>query len=487
MNRKDLRQARGVLPYPSKDPVMANPTATGVYAFLTLRPDADEPAIRDFLQAVQGATDELRTAVDADQRRVATVATGFSSTFFAGPAGQRFPNLSAAPAGFGRLPVVDASTGSPSSTPVAADVLCYLVSTSEGVTARFLGQVAGHPAVAGLMLERGYQRLDGSEPFGYRDGVRNSLPKSERGQVVFIDVDELPEEPWWAHGGTYLAYLKVEQHPAALAQLTPDEQDATIGRTRLGHRLDEPDKSGKLEPAKEGPFSGEVPPVDSHVRKVGPRDGGHDQVRIFRRGLPYYETDTAGVMHVGLHFVSFQSSLVAFDVVFNRWMTNPAFPPGGPGQPDRLLTRGLITVSRHGFYFVPPNTDTFIGEAMFTAGLNAKKPKTGQVAVRKQLRDAATGGPHRGELAGFTFRVVDGATPFEPSAPSATAVPGGEDFATDSRGHAQSGDLPADTPLRLLEVSGPTGVTLAPPQDFTLQSARKVIPVENTVPAGTTY
>jgi deferrochelatase/peroxidase EfeB len=474
MNESNLRQARGVLPYPKKDAVMGNPQATGLFVFLTLRPDVDEAAVRDFLAVVQSATEQLRAAEDAAGARVATVATGFSASFFGQPGSARFAGLTGVPAGLREPPAVAGSAQVP------ADICSYVVATSEGVAARFLAAVGGHPAVAAVAIERGYQRLDKSEPFGYRDGVRNVV-RSQRREVVFVDRGELPEEPWWAHDGTYLAYLKVEQHPDVMKGLPETEQDAAIGRSRAGHRLDLPAK-GQPDPGSEGPFTTDIPPVDSHVRKVGPRGDSHDTVQVFRRGLPFYEVAADGTLRVGLQFVSFQASLDAFDVVLNRWMTNSSFPAVGPGQPDlrdRLVTRGLIAFVNHGFFFVPPDTDAPIGDVMFVAASASKVPKTGRVAVRKKLLDAASGGRHLGELAGFTFRVVD------PADPAQTAlVP---DFATDGKGHALSGDLPVGRPLRLLEVSGPPGPQLSGQVEFTLTSAREVIQVQNLVPAGSPY
>lgn len=351
MNRDDLRRARGVLPHPSKDPVLPNPDATGQFVFITLRPDLDEAGAKAFLRTLQDATTTLQQQTNGEGSRVATVATGFAASFFTtAPATPRFIGLTSAPAGFTEPPAVDGSTAVP------ADLVCYVVSTSEGCAARFIAAVTADPGVASVNIERGYQRLDRSEPFGYRDGVRNIEDKANRPEVVLVDRDKLPEEPWWAHDGTYLAYLKVEQDTAAMAARPAQEQDEVVGRTRTGYRLDS-DQAAPLDIKAESEFITATPPVDSHVRKAGPRGALHDSVRIFRRGLPYYEVGDDGRLRQGLQFASFQASLGQFDVVFNRWMSNPAFPRGGPNQQDRFLAQGLIKVLRHGFYFIPPETD----------------------------------------------------------------------------------------------------------------------------------
>ncbi|WP_457256514.1 Dyp-type peroxidase [Pedococcus sp. P5_B7] len=468
VSRDDLKRARGVLPYPSRDPVLPNPNATGQFVFISLRPELDEATVRSFLATVQDATEQLR-AQKFGPDRVATVATGFSGTFFTKPDGTtRFANVSHVPAGLRTPPVVDGSQGVP------ADMVFYVVSTSEGCAARFIARVATDPAVAAVALERGYQRPNHDEPFGYRDGVRNIEEKRQRPDVVFIDQDQLPEEPWWAHDGTYLAYLKIQQDVAAMAAMPAAEQDAIIGRTKEGRRLDQAPQE-RVNARTEGPFTGDLPPVDSHVRKSGPRGEFHDAVRIFRRGLPYFEPDAAGHLVQGLHFASFQSTLDAFDVIFNRWMVNPAFPRGGPNQPDRLLR--LVKVNRHGFFFVPPDTtDHPAGDIMFMPSPKSRKPKTGRVAVRKKLLDGSTAGPHKGELSGFTFALFDTAT---------NAQVGGT-FATDGKGHALSDEVPLGQ-FVLREVAGAEGIPAGPDKAITLSSAREVVQFENTVPPTTTY
>jgi len=214
--------------------------------------------------------------------------------------------------------------------------------------------------------------------------------------------------------------------------------------------------------------------VDSHVRKTGPRGDVHDALRIFRRGLPYFEASADGRLVQGLHFVSFQASLDAFDVIFNRWMSNPNFPRGVTNMPDRLL--GVVKVNRHGFFFIPPDvTGHPIGDVMFLPDPKPRKPKTGRVAVRKKLHDGATGGPHNGELSGFTFALFD-----------TTNTQVGDTFTTDGQGHGLSGEVPLGQ-FVLREVASVDGIPVGPDKPVTLASAREVVTFENTVPPTTTY
>ena len=214
-------------------------------------------------------------------------------------------------------------------------MLFYVASTLESRVSRFVEQLwETRDSVHAVFLERGYQRDDDREAFGYLDGLRNVVPATERSQIVFVRRDEREiEEPAWADQGTYIAYAKITQNRDAFDALDPDEQDRVIGRTRAGERLDLCGQ--KVSARKEPGEVGDALPFASHVRKAGPR-GARDDCQIFRRGLPFVETSGDGQVRLGLQFFSFQASLDQFDVVMNDWMTNARFPTEASGF-DALL------------------------------------------------------------------------------------------------------------------------------------------------------
>lgn len=333
-----MRQARGVLPR-KKDWVIADPRADGLFVFTTLRPDIDQAAAVAWLGRVDELIADLRSAVDGDGRRLATVATGFGSTFFTANGQPRFPGVEA-PAGLREAPPT-----MPSGEAIAADVAFYVMAVTEAVAARFLtGLWATRPDLTSLRVERGHQRTDGTEVFGFKDGVRN-VARSERPGVVLVDRGRLPEEPWWADNGTYLAYMRIAQNIDTFATLDSATQERVMGRARDGRRLDLP---AGTDPKVEPEFTTAEPPTSSHVRKAGPRGADRDRTLIFRRGLPFVEAGADGVLRAGLHFASFQASLDQFRVVFNRWMMNPNFPQPAPGRPDDLFSQGHVIVEARG-------------------------------------------------------------------------------------------------------------------------------------------
>ena len=142
--------------------------------------------------------------------------------------------------------------------------------------------------------------------------------------------------------------MKIHQNLDAMAAMAEADQEALIGRRKSdGSRLDLPVGTPV---ADEGPFTDNTCPVTAHIRKAGPRGALHDETTIFRRGVPFLTLNPDGSVDAGLQFVSFQRSLDDFAVIFARWMTNANFPAPGSG-PDGLLSSGVISIERAGFFF----------------------------------------------------------------------------------------------------------------------------------------
>ncbi len=457
-----MTQAKGILPK-GHDAAMRSPLATGYFICVSVDPQVTREEIVQFLTQCKNALDAL--VLEEGGRDVADVVVGFHPKFFGSVASPRFESPFQLPAGFSALPPVPG-------TPVDCDLVFYVVSIDEARVATFISQLwALKPILSRIELDRGYQKLregEAIEAFGYRDGVRN-VRTIERYGVVFIHEDDQPEESSGLEGGSYMAFLRIVQDLEAFNALEASAQDQVIGRRRDGSRLDLPEGSDPRKETEMAPT--EPPPFTSHVRKVGPR-GPHDDVQIFRRGLPFIEL-TGGTVRQGLNFVSFQASLDQFDVVFNDWMMNPNFPPPETGATpgvDRLFdpNLGIAQIEKSGFFFVPPHDDRYIGATLFDEPRGKGKPRTGQVSVRKKVIDPANPG-NRFERGGFTFQLIDqnGAVVAE--------------FTTDSKGHAQSPEVPLGTyTLRELPTNR-LNIAVAGDQSVTLDSKHEVVVVQDTV------
>jgi Dyp-type peroxidase family len=356
--------------------------------------------------------------------------------------------------------------------PVDGDVLFYVASVFEARVNEFISALDEMPEVASITFDRGYQRTDESEPFGYRDGVRN-IRRADRPDFVFVDRDERNlEEPSWADRGSYLAFLKIRQHPQAFGAVGDEgARDAIIGRTKEGTRLDFVEQ--KLDPKEEPSEPPPNLPPSSHVRKVGPR-GKHDDTQIFRRGLPFIETSTEGQPRIGLNFCSFQASLDQFDVAFNDWMMNPRFPSDGAGA-DGLLDPArqptpLTTIEKAGFFFVPPHRDEGLATAVFGSQPKPRKPTQGRIVVRKRVVDPSDPA-RRFERGGFVFQVVDS---------QGQVV--GEQFTSDSTGRAICpADLTIGQTYTLQELSSPVANVQFQPVQFTMDKKRQQVAAVNTI------
>lgn len=470
-------QAKGILPRgDDREVLYRNPRTCGYFIGVKLAAGIDRPAAEQWLAHVDSLVDALVMREDPETgeekgTKVAAVAVGFAPSFFIQNGAPRWSPPLEPPAGF---PVNGVLSPLRSGVlqqvqPVDVDVLFYVASVYEARVKLFLSGLSQLPEIERLTLERGYQRLDETEHFGYRDGVRNVMPRTERPEIAFVHRDgrEL-DEPAWADGGSYMAYLKIRQDLQVFGQQPPEQQDAIIGRQRDGTRLDLAE--GGVDPDHEPAEGPNALPPSSHVRKAGPR-GQHDDTQIFRRGLPYMETTPDGKLEVGLQFCSFQATLDQFDVVFNDWCLESNFPTQGAG-PDALLdpARGLTQVLRAGFFFVPPYQEGGLVAAVFVPPKDERKHKTGRLVVLKRVVDP-TDLSRRFERHGFTFQILD-----------ASGQSVGEVFTTDSTGRALfDGELTLGQTYTLRETFSPVPNVPLVDRSFVMVKANFQLPVENTV------
>jgi Dyp-type peroxidase family len=476
-----VAQAKGILPRrDDREVLYKNPQTCGYFIAVKLDPPIDRARAEAWLGSVSALVDELVARLPREEgeekgRKVAAVAVGLAPSFFTTAGAPRFdPPLEPPVAFVPGVPLPNATPPLAAVPLVDADILFYVASVFEARVNAFVSSLAElRPDVQAIWLERGYQRLDETEPFGYKDGVRN-IRSQDRPRFVFVHRDgrELGEPPW-ADGGSYMAYLKILQRPEQFAALPDDAaRDQVIGRAKDGTRLDVVGQGidPKREPADPPP---NLPPT-AHVRKAGPR-GVHDDTQIFRRGLPFIETTADGQVRVGLQFCSFQASLEQFDVVFNDWMLSRQFPPqagGGEAGADTLLDPGrqLTVIEKVGFFFVPPYHEQGLAAAVFGAR-GERRRTTGRLVVHKRVVDPADS-TRRFERRGFAFQVRD----------AQGQVVAGSHFTTDSTGR---GICPVELAISqqyiLEELSSPVANVQLTNTPFTMERRNQQLRVTNQV------
>lgn len=434
------RVAPGVLP----DDVVRSETASGAFIYITLNDDVDAASLQTYLQQLTALVREFHARADPP---VGTAVVGLGEPAFRRIAGS---------APFQIATIIDSA-----GDPVGADVVIYAMYTEGWAQADLEAGLAriGSGLVKGVEVHEGFQRPDGREPGGFRDGLRNA--QTDREAVVFLDRDRQPEEPAEADGGSYLVTMRILQHQAPWAALTDVEQEQVIGRRKSdGSRVDLPEGTDAIaEPADIGAC-----PAASHVAKAGPRGDLHDRTQIFRRGIPFSDLSEHGRHEHGLLFASFQASVEQFTTIWSEWMLNPDFPRQGVGR-DELVERGLMEPTSHGVFFVPAE-DEYIG-AQFFEPVTDPDQCLGRVVVRKRLQNP-DGQPTQGERGGFVFQLLDNA-----------GEPIGASFTSDSTGRAVSPPVAVGEGyvLRELEVNGP--FEPAADQPVILDRRRIVIEVVN--------
>ena len=259
------------------------------------------------------------------------------------------------------------------------------------------------------------------EHFGYRD--RLSQPYIEgTGQVptpgsgpalqageFFLGYPEetgltpvLPQPEELSRNGSYLAYLRLEEHVGAFREFlaahgdTPEEQELVaaklMGRWRSGAPLvlapekDDPELGKDMQRTNDFQYREADPhgyrcPFGSHVRRMNPRDMAHNMNRrkMIRRGGTYGQALPEGAPDDGVErgiaaFVGCSSLVRQFEFAMNVWVNDPEFAELGnerdpfvgtqdgtydftiPRRPIRKKITGLpaFTTVRGGAYFFLP-------------------------------------------------------------------------------------------------------------------------------------
>lgn len=259
------------------------------------------------------------------------------------------------------------------------------------------------------------------EHFGYRDRLSQvvvegtgepptpgSGPPVKAGEFFLGYEDEsgaappLPRPELLSRNGSYLAYLRMEEHVALFREFlrqqadSPDQQELLaaklMGRWRSGAPLvlspekDDPQLGGDLQRTndflyKDADPHGYACPIGAHIRRMNPRDMGDNMQRrkMIRRGGTYGPPLPADASDDGVErgiaaFIGCASLVRQFEFAMNVWVNDPRFkdldnerdPIIGshdgtfdmtiPKRPIRKRIQGLpaFTTIRGGAYFFLP-------------------------------------------------------------------------------------------------------------------------------------
>jgi deferrochelatase/peroxidase EfeB len=288
--------------------------------------------------------------------------------------------------------------------------------------ARYLSELRDVDLLSSLDLAAIPPYDSAHEHFGYRDRLSHSLiegvdddhptpgPETplKAGEFFLGYVDEsgvvpvMPQPEDLSRNGSYIAYLRMEEHVGAFRDFlrehgdTPEEQELAaakfMGRWRSGAPLvlapdkDDPElgadrqRTNDFNYGKMDPY-GYACPVGAHIRRMNPRDTAENMQRrkMIRRGGTYGPALPEGAAEDGVErgiaaFIGCASLIRQFEFAMNVWVNDPNFKELGnerdpfvgtqdgtfdftiPKRPIRKKLKGLpaFTTIRGGAYFFLP-------------------------------------------------------------------------------------------------------------------------------------
>ncbi len=287
---------------------------------------------------------------------------------------------------------------------------------------RHLSNIPGVSVLSSLDLEA-IQPFDGvaREHFGYRDRLSHpaiegtgeeptpgSGPPLKAGEFFLGYPDEtglrpaLPQPELLSRNGSFLAYLRMEEHVGAFRDFLRQQASASapqeliaaklMGRWRSGAPLvlapkqDDPELGGDMNRTNDFNYGVMDPkgygcPVGAHIRRMNPRDTAENMQRrkMIRRGGTYGPGLPEGAPEDGVErgiaaFIGCASLVRQFEFAMNVWVNDPTFSELGnerdpfigtqdgtfdmtiPTRPIRKTIKGLpaFTTIKGGAYFFAP-------------------------------------------------------------------------------------------------------------------------------------
>jgi deferrochelatase/peroxidase EfeB len=286
---------------------------------------------------------------------------------------------------------------------------------------RYLSRIPGVEVLSSLDLEAIPPFGCAHEHFGYRDRLSHvaiegvdertqpgSGPPVKAGEFFLGYPDEsgsqpaLPQPERLSRNGSYLAYLRIEEHVGTFRDFlrqqadTPEEQELIaaklMGRWRSGAPLvvspqtDDPGLGANMQRTNDFSYAtmdphGYACPVGSHIRRMNPRDTAEniERRKMIRRGGTYGPPLPENTLEDGVErgiaaFIGCASLVRQFEFAMNVWANDPKFKDLGnerdpfvgtqdgtfdmtiPKRPIRKKIVGLptFTTIRGGAYFFLP-------------------------------------------------------------------------------------------------------------------------------------
>lgn len=298
------------MPAPLPQPVLAPLTPAAVFLVATID-RGGEQAVHDALGDIAGL---VRAVGFRDPSKNLSVVTSIGSDawdrLFAGPR----------PAELHRFIALDGGRHRAPSTP--GDLLFHIRAESMDVCFELATKIVEAMGPITIVDEtHGFKFFDNRDLLGFVDGTEN--PDGPLADSATRIGDEDPEFA----GGCYVHVQKYLHDMAAWKELTTEEQEGVIGRTKLDDI--------ELDDA--------VKPANSHVALNIVEDDAGNELKIVRHNMPFGEI---GRGEFGTYFIGYsRAAAVTEEMLRNMFVGRP------PGNTDHILE--FSTAITGSMFFTP--------------------------------------------------------------------------------------------------------------------------------------
>jgi putative iron-dependent peroxidase len=306
----DKQDAVAAEPHESQ-PVLTSLTEAAIFLILTIEPGSEQVA-RDLLADVSGLTRTVGFRVpDADLTCVVGIGSLLWDRLFGVPR----------PAGLHPFREIAGDRHTAVASP--GDLMFHLRARRFDACFELAGLVVTRLEGAASVVDEvhGFKYFDERDLLGFVDGTENPS-----GRPAFVAAIVGGEDPEFA-GGSYVITQKYVHDLKAWAELSVEEQQFAVGRTKLDN----------VE------LADNVKPLNSHVALNTIVDDQGEERQIVRFNMPF---GRVGASEHGTFFIGYART----PEVIERMLTN-MFVGDPPGNTDRLLD--FSTALTGNLFFVP--------------------------------------------------------------------------------------------------------------------------------------
>ncbi len=329
---------------PIAQPVLTPLTASAVIFVLTMD-DGAESVVRDVLADLSGLARTVAfRSLDGGLAVVAGIGSAAWDRLYSGPRPAELHPFEALDGGRHRA------------VATAGDLLFHIRAATMDLCWELASLVVGRLAGAATVVDEvhGFKYFDERDLLGFVDGTENPTGPAAEEAVTIRE-----EDPDFA-GGSYVIVQKYLHDIAAWDDLTVEEQERVIGRSKLSNvEMDD-----------------DVKPANSHVALNTIIETDGTQRQILRENMPF---GSLGAGEFGTYFIGYAATPSVTELMLQRM-----FVGDPPGNYDRILdfstavTGTLFFVPTADFLDDPPPMSAELGDATIAG---AGEPNVGEETV----------------------------------------------------------------------------------------------------------